>query len=180
MTEAFLAFAAGASAIAAIASAVVAWQAPRSAARLAESLRRENEAADESLRQRRVILSELLMVRRGRIARNATAALNLIDIVFAEDRSVRDAWAELYSAYGKKPLPAQEFIEDKMNSLIKAMCKNMGLKSTLTPADLERFYYPQVLEDEDVAEDARRRLLVKDLQAASPKAAAGLFPPKPS
>ena len=170
------AIAAVASAVAAIAAVIVTWNAPRSAARFAERLRVENERFEQTKRQKLFIFSEVLKARGVQITREAVGAFNLIDLVYLDSPKVRDAWAELYSAYTKGNMPGG-VVEDKMNSLLKAIAEDIGLAENLRPADLERYYYPNALANEDRARSAQLQAVLDSVDL--PKEPAKLFPPKP-
>lgn len=141
--------AAVASAIAAVAALVVTWRAPRAAARYTEELRRSSAKDDEQRRLKLYIFSELMKARGVQITRDSVSAMNLIDMVFAESPGVRDAWAELYSAYNNPP--RHSTAPEKLNALLKVMAADIGLSNDLRSDDFERYYYPNVVAEEDYA-----------------------------
>ena len=169
--------AAVASAIAALAAVFATWNAPRSAASYAESLRKRNEREEEIQRQKLYIFSELMKARGVQITREAVAAFNLIDLVFLDSQIVRDSWAELYSAYTKRG-PPSPVIDDKLKNLLKVMAQDVGLSESLRPADFERYYYPMALAEEDRARTAQNQALLANVGDATERAS--FFPPRPN
>src|ERR1035441_9597759 len=92
------------SAIATGFAAFATWNAPRTAARLAESLRREAESHNERQRLKVQVFTTLMQERAQIHSDQGVRALNLIDVVFNDAREVREGWAELYLAFYMKPL----------------------------------------------------------------------------
>jgi hypothetical protein len=80
-------------------TAFATWQAPRAAAKLSESLRRDAEKAQERQRSKLQIFVTLMQERAAIYSETAVKSLNLIDVVFSDSREVCDAWNYLpYSA----------------------------------------------------------------------------------
>jgi hypothetical protein len=91
------------SAIATGFAAYATWQAPRAAAKLAESLRQDSERAQER-QKKKVDIFTILMQERGEVySEGAVKAFNLIDVIFYDCREVREAWAELFQIFGTNP-----------------------------------------------------------------------------
>src|SRR5208282_1748992 len=99
MTDGLSLLAAIFSAVATGLAAFAAWSAPRAAAKLAESLRREGERHDALQRNKLQLLATLMQERAQIYSENGVHALNLIDVVFNDSREVREAWAELFLAF---------------------------------------------------------------------------------
>jgi predicted ATPase len=135
MTENIALLAAMFSAIATAFAAFATWSAPRAAARLAESLRREAERHDERQRRKLHVFSTLMQERAQIYSDNGVRALNLIDVVFNESREVRETWSELFLAFQMKPL-LQHVIDERLRKLLGAIARDIGLADELRTDDL--------------------------------------------
>jgi hypothetical protein len=105
MSDAFSLAAAIFSAIATGLAAFATWRAPTAAARLAETLRRDSERAQERQKNKLHVFAMLMQERAAIYSENAVRALNLIDVVFVDSRKVREAWAELFLIFSTNPIP---------------------------------------------------------------------------
>lgn len=177
--QAVSATAAVASAIFAVIAILNTWLAPRYLARYAERVRRRAEQEAEVAKQKRLIFAELMKARGVQVTRDSVAAFNLIDLVFIDNAKVRDAWAELYSAYSHQPPAPPALTSDKMLSLLRAVAEDIGLGGSFRTADLERYYYPNLLSDEDTAKAYRQRREIMEIERASGEEGRSLFPPRP-
>ena len=156
------------------------WIAPRFLAHYAEKVRRQAEREAEVARQKRFIFAELMKARGIQVNRDAVAAFNLIDLAFIDNAKVRDAWADLFSAYRHIPPAPAALTSDKMLALLRAIADDIGLGDRFRTADLERYYYPQVLSDEDQAKAYRQRKEIIEIEQALRAEGRSLFPPRPS
>ncbi len=152
------------------------------AAKLAETLRRDAERDAERRKQKMYVFS-LLMQERAQIhSENGVRALNLIDIVFNESREVREAWSELYLAFYMKPL-VQHVVDERIRKLLGAIAKDIGLADELRNDDLGRVYFPVVQQQEQLIRDMQRQQALASLQGQSAAGATDLlntvWPPKP-
>jgi len=179
MTDAIALGATISGAVAAMFAAYATWAAPRSAAHLAESLRRDAERADQ-LQKRKMHIFMVLMQERARIySENAVQALNLIDTVFSECRDVRETWSELFLAFYMDPL-VPHVIDERLRRLLAAIARDLGIAENLRTDDLGRVYYPRASQQEQMIKDLQRNMLLQQLNAQAPSAnAAPLWPPKP-
>jgi hypothetical protein len=172
------------SAIATGFAALATWSAPRAAARLAESLRREAERHDERQRRKLQVFSTLMQERAQIYSDQGVRALNLIDVVFNESREVREAWAELFLAFHMRPI-VQHVIDERLRKLLGFIAKNIGLSDELRNDDLGRVYFPIVQQQEQFIKDMQRQQILANLQGenAAGAGAASLpnspWPPKP-
>lgn len=76
-------------------------------------------------------------------------ALNLIDVVFANDVSVRTAWRNLLEAYSsteQSELMAKKR-QNLMYKLLDAMAENLGYKNKITWEAIQNPYIPQGMVD---------------------------------
>ena len=186
MNEQLALLAAVFSAIATALAAIATWRAPITAAKLAETMRREAERADERRRQKLYVFS-LLMQERAQIhSENGVRALNLVDVAFSESREVRDAWAELFSAFSLKPLPPH-VVSERLLKLLGAIAKDIGLANDLRSDDLNRVSFPVVQEQDQIIRNMQRqqtlaRLLAENAAGTSPASSSTpntLWPPRP-
>jgi hypothetical protein len=172
------------SAIATGFAAFATWSAPRAAARLAESLRREAERHDERQKRKLEVFSTLMQERAQIYSDQGVRALNLIDVVFNESRDVREAWAELFLAFHMRPI-VQHVIDERLRKLLGFIARDVGLSDELRNDDLGRVYFPVVQEQEQFIKDMQRQKVLASLQNqnAAGAGAANLpnspWPPKP-
>jgi|SRR5580692_6587388 hypothetical protein len=184
MTEAIALVAAVFSAIATGFAALATWSAPRAAAKLAETLRRDGERQNERQRLKLQVFSTLMQERAQIHSDNGVRALNLIDMVFNDTREVRDAWSELFQAFHMTPT-VQHVIEERLRKLLGAIAKDIGLADQLRPDDLGRVYYPVVQAQEQFIKDMQRQQILAGLQGQNAAAASAatlptsIWPPKP-
>jgi hypothetical protein len=149
LTPEFFAFvAAGLSALATLLAAIAAWRAPLSAAKLADRLRRDAEQETENRRLRFYVFTTLMQERASVYSGESVRALNLIDTVFNSSMPVREAWAELYNAFGDKN--ASEFDkQNKLRQLLREMALDLGIGESLRIDDFGRVYFPHALAEEE-------------------------------
>ena len=96
---------------------------------------------------------------------DSVRALNLIDVVFAKDRSVRQLWSQLYDMYGNEGLNNDNGFSQrnaKVKELLVEMAKSCGYKADINHLDAERIYIPQGLI-EDSARSAEVHNALVDL-----------------
>jgi hypothetical protein len=172
------------SAIATALAAFATWTAPRAAAKLAEALRRDAERHDEQQKRKLQVFAMLMQERALIHSENGVRALNLIDVVFNESREVREACAELFSAFQMKPL-LQHVIDERLRKLLGAIAKDIGLADELRTDDLGRVYFPVVQAQEQFIKDMQRQQILASLQgqnaagATAPDLQNTPWPPKP-
>lgn len=77
-------------------------------------------------------------------------ALNIIDIVFADDKAVREAWKDLYEKYGiQNPNEIQKkAIDTARCKLLETMAHSLGYKEKVTWETIQNPYVPQGLVDQ--------------------------------
>lgn len=70
--------------------------------------------------------------------------LNIIDIVFADDKTVRDAWKDLYDKYCvQNPDAAQlKKIQNAQYKLLETISKSLGYKGKVTWETIQNPYVP--------------------------------------
>lgn len=77
-------------------------------------------------------------------------ALNIIDVIYVNDKSVRDAWAKLFELYcndDKSDIMSKKR-KDSMYKLLEDMSKSLGYGKKIDWQTIQNPYIPQVLQDE--------------------------------
>lgn len=172
------------SAIATAFAVIATWYAPKAAAKLAESLRRDAERENERQRLKLNVFVTLMQERSQIYSDNGVRALNLIDVVFNESRPVREAWSELFGAFHISP-PQQHVIDERLRRLLSAIADDIGLADQLRNDDLGRVYVPNIQQQERFIKDMQRLQTLAALQGKNPAAADTTttqttpWPPKP-
>ena len=124
--------------IAALIAVWVTYKAPAQAA----NLQREHDAELERQRERYQILKTLMEYRGVDIsAPEPVAALNMIVIVFQEERNVLDAWHEFLCYTNGADNHTNR--SNAYMGIIVAMEKCLGYSDQLTVAAIDRGYYPR-------------------------------------
>ena len=72
-------------------------------------------------------------------------ALNLIDVIFADDKKVLDLWHRLYQIVTTVPLAEEQFLHTSLD-LLKQMADSLGY-GDLKQTDIDKFYVPQIHGD---------------------------------
>lgn len=175
------------SALATVFAALATWLGPRSAAKLGEKLRRDAESQQEQRRLKMFVFTTLMQERAMIWSQDAVRALNLIDVVFKDSETVREAWAELYLSFDtSKQIPAHTQ-EERIRSLLKAIAVDIGLSDGLRLDDFGRVYYPNALAEEDAVRRLELQAAMKRLRPDAPPAANtspvaidSPYPPRPT
>lgn len=175
------------SAVATALAAYATWQGPRSAALLAESMRRKGEQEAQQRQQKLYIFATLMQERAFIATTEAVRVLNLIDVVYNDSAEVREAWADLFMALD----PARKIPPHEQATLLRclliAMAKNIGLSDGLKVNDFARIYYPDAIAQEAELRRLQMEAGLRSLrgQSSSPPGQGGppslgpQFPPKP-
>jgi hypothetical protein len=109
--------------------------------------RRANERADKVR-----ILGILLSLRHQPLSADTVRSLNLIDVAFAKDRPVREAWSRYYATLNDaslNALPGPTIREEKRRDLILEIARAVGLASHISTADVLRAYGPTFVAKQD-------------------------------
>lgn len=92
--------------------------------------------------------------------------LNIIDIVFADDREVRNAWKDLYDKYCvQNPDESQlKKIETAQYKLLESMAVSLGYKDKVTWETIQNPYIPRgmlrQIETQNQSQQAYNKLLL--------------------
>lgn len=125
--------------MAAFAALIIAAKAPKWAAKFAEDYRQQNASAEEIQRFRMQVFSTLMAHRSEILAREARAAINLVDVAFAGIPRVRNARRLFIEATsGESPTN----IIERYHALIEAVAHEMDSSAELDGFDVRRGYYP--------------------------------------
>jgi hypothetical protein len=172
-----------ASAVATGFAAYASWRGPRSAAEIAERLRRDAESHNERKRQKFWVFATLMQERSAIYTENAVRALNMIDAVFHDVRPVREAWAELFLKLNSANMQSSG-CADELRKLLTSIANDIGLANEFGHADAARVYIPNALAQERMVRDLERQQALARLQGSSPTAntaqqVPAVFPPRP-
>lgn len=184
MTDPYTLAAAIFSAIATAFAALAAWNAPRAAAKLAETLRRDSERSQERQRNKLHVFASLMQERSAIYSETGVRALNIIDVVFHDCHPVREAWAELFLTFALKPIP-DHLLEERLRKLLAAMAADIGLGENLKTDDFGRIYSPTGIVQDRFIRDMQRAQAIASLQNQQAPASntihnpQNLWPPKP-
>ena len=100
--------------------------------------------------------------------------LNIIDIVFADDKKVRDAWKDLYDKYCvENPDETQiKKIQNAQYKLLETMANSLGYKDKVTWETIQNPYIPkgmlQQINERNQSQQAYNNLLL-NMQHIIPK-----------
>lgn len=100
--------------------------------------------------------------------------LNIIDIVFADDKKVRDAWKDLYDKYCvENPDETQiKKIQNAQYKLLETMANSLGYKDKVTWETIQNPYIPkgmsQQINERNQSQQAYNNLLL-NMQDMIPK-----------
>lgn len=136
--------------LAAVAALVIAWRAPKMAAELAETLRRQNQAADELQRFQMGVFATLMRCRAEILNPEARSAINLVDVAFPTDDGVRSARRLFLEAAAAQNGTPERTIE-RYHALIEAVARATDLSPYITGFDVRAGYYPEGVSKLDQA-----------------------------
>ncbi|MBP3656531.1 MAG: hypothetical protein J6K32_07545 [Clostridia bacterium] len=102
----------------------------------------QNRAAK---RKDKMAIFQCLMTHRatGWVHQDTVNALNTIDIVFSDDKSVRQCWADLLSKY--KPNYSSQEINTAQCKLLESMARSLGYGKKITWETIQNPYLPEGL-----------------------------------
>jgi len=171
------------SAIATAFAAFTTWRGPVTAAKIADTLRRDGEISQERRRIKLNLFATLMQERSDPWTLECVRAFNIIDIAFYDCRPVREAWSELYSAYSAKQALPDHVAQERLRRLLEAMARELNLSDHLRLDDFARVYYPNALAEQRILEHSQRRAALRALLDQAPAAnkdvAPAVFPPRP-
>ncbi|MEH6758457.1 MAG: DUF6680 family protein [Parasphingorhabdus sp.] len=145
--------------LAAFSALIIAWKAPKAAARWADRYRSESEKANEREKLRTNVFISLMKCRSQLVHQDALAALNLLDVAFAEDKPVRDAYRSFIEATGESPSNYTKILE-RYYVIIEKVAQAVGMSDQISTFDVRGGYYPTVLGkfDEAAIADAEEKI----------------------
>jgi hypothetical protein len=73
-------------------------------------------------------------------------ALNLIDVVYADNPTIVQLWRRLYDTLMSNPMNPQQYTHQYLE-LLSAMAQSLGYRS-LQQTDIDRYYAPQAFADQ--------------------------------
>ena len=108
------------------------------------------------------------------LTQESVHCLNIIDIVFADDKKVRDAWKDLYDKYCvENPDETQiKKIQNAQYKLLETMANSLGYKDKVTWETIQNPYIPkgmlQQINERNQSQQAYNNLLL-NMQHIIPK-----------
>jgi hypothetical protein len=91
-------------------------------------------------------------------------ALNLIDVVYADNHTIIDHWHSLYQVVFAKPWNQERYAHTYLD-LLSAMAKDLGYKG-LTQTDIDKFYAPDVLTEAALIQAETQKDFLRVLKAS--------------
>ena len=145
--------------LAAFAALLIARGVPKAAARWAELYRRQSETETERERLRMQVFTALIRCRSQLLHADAIAALNLIDLAFSDEKSVREAYQSFIQSTEKMPYNFEQIVE-RYHTIIDKISGALGMSDTITIFDIQKGYYPTALGklDEAALADAEEKI----------------------
>lgn len=173
----------------AIAAGLTVWatlKGPQRAAELAERLRSKGDAHADRRRAKLHVFAVLMANRRSYWWGEALHAFNLIDVVFNDNKDVRNAWAEMYLSLDLKG--QDHIVQEKLRVLLGAMAKDLNLADELRTDDFGRVFLSNAAIEERMVADLQRKKALDSLtgaaspsaNTAAPQVVSSMFPPKPT
>ncbi len=100
-------------------------------------------------RKDKLEIFKTLMISRSGWSLESVKALNIIDIVFADDKTVREKWKEYYDKLCvEKPSETElKRIKTAQEELLEAMADSLGYKGKITWKTIQNPYIPQGMID---------------------------------
>ena len=140
----------------ACAAAAAIWG-PKRSARFAISLQQEKE-----LRDRKFQVFMILMAHRKNYGQSlAMQHLNVIDLLWIDSRSVRDAWAEFYQSIASEGYSITQK-EERFRRILSTMSHDLGMGSLLTSDDFQRAYYSTAVGLREEAEAVQAQSIINE------------------
>jgi hypothetical protein len=175
------------SVIATALAAFATYRAPIMAANVSEQLKQDGERKNYERRLREYVFFTLMQERVTMASAQSVQVLNSIDVVFHDCPGVREAWADLYHAYGRLSETPTSTVEEKHRELLRQMAIVLGLSQSLKRDDFSRVYYPTALAEENYVRNLQRAMDKKRLEESASQTAntapifsgTNPYPPKP-
>ena len=84
--------------------------------------------------------------------------LNLIDVVFSDDKEVRKAWKDLYDKYCVENPTETELkkIKDAQYKLLETIAHSLGYKNKITWETIQNPYIPNGMISQQMQQNARQ------------------------
>ena len=112
---------------------------------------------------KRQLFLTLMANRKAAPTPNWVSALNLIDVVYADDKRVVELWHKLYDTLNSLPINNQQFTHQHLN-LLSTMAGSLGYRS-LQQTDIDKFYAPQGLGDQATLQAETQKEWLRVLKA---------------
>lgn len=117
------------------------------------------------------IFTVLMNTRAFAWTKESVEALNMIDVVFVNDKKVRDAWAKLLDSYNSNET-SEQMANKRMTlkyKLLEEMARCLGYKDKITWETIQNPYIPKGMSDEMKAQEQFKndQLAVLDIMQRS-------------
>ena len=126
------------------------------------------ERRRERERLKLLVFGTLIQTRHDPVSPEAVKHLNLIDLIFADDRGVRDAWSQYYAVLSDGRLQNDAGFairDDRKVNLLRVMAESMGYGTQISTSDLLRTYVPNSELERQHLEMLERQLRLRDALA---------------
>lgn len=110
---------------------------------ISQSLQAKHEKQSEKLQILKTLMTQRILPKSVEYVN----ALNTIDIIFADSKSVREAYKSLYESYHQKDFDYTKS-QTKLTKLIEAIVADVGYKEKITWDTIQQPYYPIWLDNE--------------------------------
>lgn len=151
----------GLTAVATVAAAVTAVVGPRQAAKYTVELQEAKEDRD-----RKFQVFMILMAHRENYGQpQSMQALNVIDVLWRKNRTVKDAWSEMYRSLKEDGFTLRQK-EERFGNLLSAIANDLGLQGDITNDEFKRYYYSTAAGMRENAEFFHHQATVQAAQEA--------------
>lgn len=175
-TNIVLAAAAVANVVIAVTAVWATLRAPRNAALIAENIRKQTE---QELREKNVKLFNFYTLMQHRAMPYADAAvqqLNMVDVIYHDQKEIRDAWHSYFSSLDRNNNIEQGEQRRRLSRLLIEIALHLGFSTTISENDIERVYTPEFIMRKMNIESIRDRLSEQELIALFADASANTTP----
>ncbi|MEP0323014.1 DUF6680 family protein [Bauldia litoralis] len=165
--------------LSAIATGFAAWAAilgPRIAAKIANNLKAEYDATEEKRKLKLQVFATIMSYRGATYSTEAVKSFNLIDIVFADARPVRDNWAKYLDSLDERNAVPSHEKNSRLLDLLRTMAEDLGLGEKFRMDDFQRLYYPKAQEQEDQIRAMQHEALLRTLETTQSSPGANTTP----
>lgn len=144
------------SALATAAAAAAAIFGPKAAAKYAVDLQEAREAKDRKFQIFLILMSH----RKNYGQAMAAQHLNVIDAVWAGNRSIKNAWASLFESLANGNAFTATQIEERFRKLLVEIANDLGISDNFSADDFARVYYSNAMSWQEQAAMLQNRAIL--------------------